>query len=60
MLKQSLPANSRVLKRSRQEMVMQLDSFGPGEELNWLPAPRGPLGVTMRLYEQKMSALDGR
>jgi hypothetical protein len=40
-------------------MVMQLDSFGPGEELNWLPAPRGPLGVTMRLYEQKMSALDG-
>jgi hypothetical protein len=60
LLKQSLPANSRVLKRSRQEMVMQHDSLSPGKESNWLPAPRGPPGVTMRLYEPKMSALDGR
>ncbi len=39
---------------------MQLDSLGPGKESNWLPVPRGPLGVTKRLYEPKMSALDGR
>jgi hypothetical protein len=29
-------------------------------EANWLPAPRGPLGVTMRLYAPGAAALDGR
>lgn len=34
----------------------------PGEarEANWLPAPTGPLGITMRLYAPKPEALDGR
>jgi hypothetical protein len=27
---------------------------------NWLPAPLGPLGITMRLYAPKAEALDGR
>jgi len=26
---------------------------------NWLPAPTGPLGVTMRLYQPSPAALDG-
>jgi hypothetical protein len=39
---------------------MHHDSLGPGKESNWLPAIRGPLGVTIRLYEPKMSALDER
>lgn len=30
------------------------------KEANWLPAPKGPLGVTMRLYAPKANALDGR
>jgi hypothetical protein len=29
-------------------------------EANWLPAPLGPLGITMRLYAPKAEALDGR
>ena len=34
-------------------------SPGAGEEASWLPAPRGPLGVTMRLYAPTPAALDG-
>lgn len=40
---------------------LYLQHEDPGEERrpNWLPAPRGPIGVTMRLYDPKPEALDG-
>ncbi len=41
------------------DLYIQHDSPGPGKESNWLPAPRGPLGVTMRLYGPKPAVLDG-
>lgn len=41
------------------DIFIQHDSPGPGKESNWLPAPNGPLGVTMRLYAPKTAALDG-
>ena len=36
------------------------ESPGPNHEPNWLPAPLGPLGVTMRLYAPRPEILDGR
>ncbi|MCP9272149.1 DUF1254 domain-containing protein [Mycolicibacterium arenosum] len=41
---------------------LYLQHTNPGEErvANWLPAPLGPLGVTMRLYAPKADVLDGR
>jgi hypothetical protein len=33
---------------------------GPERVANWLPAPLGPLGVTMRLYAPKPAALGGQ
>jgi len=36
------------------------ESPGADRELNWLPAPRRPLGVTMRLYGPRPEILDGR
>jgi hypothetical protein len=33
---------------------------GPDRLANWLPAPLGPLGITMRLYAPRPEALDGR
>jgi hypothetical protein len=42
------------------ELYLQHDSPGADKEANWLPAPLGPLGVTMRLYAPKAPALDGR
>jgi hypothetical protein len=32
------------------ELYLQHDDPGAEKRSNWLPAPRGPLGVTMRLY----------
>ena len=42
------------------DLYLQHASPGPELESNWLPAPRGPLGVTMRLYAPAPQVLDGR
>jgi hypothetical protein len=41
------------------DLYLQHQSPGPDKEANWLPAPKGPLGVTMRLYSPKSSVLNG-
>ena len=33
--------------------------FRPLKEASWLPAPEGPLGVTMRLYSPQPPVLNG-
>lgn len=38
---------------------LQHDSPGKAREPNWLPAPKGPFSVVMRLYWPKTEALDG-
>jgi hypothetical protein len=38
----------------------QSDSPGKDKEANWLPAPKGPFNLTMRLYAPKSEALTGR
>ena len=42
------------------DLYIQNDSPGADKEANWLPAPKGVLGVTMRLYGPRPEALDGR
>jgi hypothetical protein len=42
------------------DIFVQRANPGPGREANWLPAPTGPLGITMRLYAPKPEILDGR
>jgi hypothetical protein len=42
------------------DLYLQHDTPGPSLESNWLPAPHGPLGVTMRLYAPAPEAIDGR
>ena len=43
------------------DLYIQNANPGADKESNWLPAPAsGVLGVTMRLYAPKQSALDGR
>lgn len=41
------------------DIYLQRTNPGPERVSNWLPAPAGPLGVTMRLYAPKPTALDG-
>jgi hypothetical protein len=42
------------------DLYLQHANPGPERESNWLPAPLGPLGVTMRLYAPRREVLDGR
>jgi len=41
------------------DLYLQHASPGKDKEANWLPAPTGPLGVTMRLYAPKSAVLHG-
>ena len=41
------------------DLHLQHDHPGRDKEANWLPAPEGPLGVTMRLYSPRLAVLDG-
>jgi len=38
---------------------LQNDSPGKAKESNWLPAPKGPFSVVMRLYWPKTEAIEG-
>jgi hypothetical protein len=42
------------------DLYLQHGNPGPDRESNWLPAPLGPLGVTMRLYAPKREVVEGR
>jgi hypothetical protein len=42
------------------DILIQHTNPGPDREANWLPAPTGPLGITMRLYAPRPEILDGR
>ena len=41
-------------------LYVQNESPGKNREANWLPAPKGPFNLTMRLYAPKSEALTGR
>jgi hypothetical protein len=42
------------------DLYFQSESPGGDKEANWLPAPKGPYNLTMRLYAPKSEALTGK
>ena len=42
------------------DLYFQNESPGTDKEANWLPAPKGPFNLTMRLYAPKSDALTGK
>jgi hypothetical protein len=42
------------------DLYFQNESPGSDKEANWLPAPKGPFNLTMRLYSPKSEALTGK
>ena len=41
-------------------LLIQHESPGKDKEANWLPAPKGPFFMAMRLYWPKEEALSGK
>jgi hypothetical protein len=41
------------------DLVIRHENPGPGQVANWLPAPTGRLGITMRLYAPRPEVLNG-
>jgi len=41
-------------------LIIQNESPGKDKEANWLPAPKGPFSMIMRLYWPKEAAMDGK
>jgi hypothetical protein len=41
-------------------LIVQNESPGKEKEANWLPAPKGPFSVIMRLYWPKEAATEGK
>ena len=42
------------------DLYFQSDSPGKDKEANWLPAPKTPFNLTMRLYSPQADALTGK
>ncbi|HEX9045987.1 MAG TPA: DUF1214 domain-containing protein, partial [Verrucomicrobiae bacterium] len=42
------------------DLYFQHESPGQGNEANWLPSPKGPFNLTMRLYGPKLEVLTGK
>jgi hypothetical protein len=42
------------------DLYFQSESPGADKEANWLPAPKGPFTLTMRLYAPMSAALTGK
>ena len=42
------------------DLYFQSESPGKDKEANWLPAPKGPFNLTMRLYAPQSDALTGK
>ena len=42
------------------DLYFQNENPGADKEANWLPAPKGPFNLTMRLYAPKSDALTGK
>jgi hypothetical protein len=42
------------------DLYLQHESPGAGKEANWLPAPKGPFNLCMRLYAPRSDALTGK
>jgi len=42
------------------DLYFQSESPGADKEANWIPAPKGPFNLTMRLYAPKSEALTGK
>ena len=42
------------------DLYFQNESPGADKEANWLPAPKGPFTLTMRMYASRTEALTGK
>ena len=56
----NLGSNDRLRTNPDGSLDIVLSNADPGRDANWLPAPKGPFNVLLRVYWPKQEAIDGR
>jgi hypothetical protein len=58
----SLGSNGRLAKNADGSFEIVLQQADPGGEKtsNWLPTPKGPFNLVLRIYSPRQDALDGK
>ncbi len=56
----NLGSNDRLRTNADGSLDIVLSNVNPGGDANWLPAPKGPFNVLLRVYWPKQEAIDGR
>ena len=60
LLNSTMLAQFKMDEDSGLTLYVQNESPGKDKEANWLPAPKGPFSVVMRLYWPKAEAVEGK
>jgi hypothetical protein len=56
----NIGSNERLKTNADGSLDIHISNADPGKDANWLPAPKGPFNLILRIYWPKQDVIDGR